>query len=174
MALVQPQTDWEQLSLVQLVDHIELSHHAWMRRRMPRILRGLDQLAATKDPRILRLRELFELFKHEMDEHMAMEERVVFPVCRRLGRADVDAVPSLRACLKEMIDDHDDGGALLLEMRRLSDDFTPPVDADRRLAAVYRDLREMAQNLREHVYKENCLVAFKAEQAQQQLLRSGA
>ncbi len=54
-----------------------------------------------------------------------------------------------------MTSEHDAAGALLAEIRRLSDDFTTPVGACPTYHAFYDGLKEFEQDLHQHIHLEN-------------------
>ena len=57
--------------------------------------------------------------------------------------------------LAPLMQDHDDTGALMAEIRSLSQNFTPPGYACATLRAFYEGLEEFEQDLRQHVHLEN-------------------
>jgi len=124
--------DWSAASMTELADHIEQTHHTYVRRTLDR----LDELSercvqahAEADPRLHDLREEILAFAEDMHGHMVREERVLFPWLRRLEKpASVESGPpwSVRRPIDCMLHDHDDAAGALGRVRALTDNFTPP------------------------------------------------
>ena len=54
-----------------------------------------------------------------------------------------------------MTQEHDAAGALMSEIRHLSEDYTPPTGACPTFHAFYNGLREFEQDLHQHIHLEN-------------------
>jgi regulator of cell morphogenesis and NO signaling len=54
-----------------------------------------------------------------------------------------------------MIQEHDDAGQALHEMRELSEGYTPPQDACVSFQTLYRALDEFERDLHQHIHLEN-------------------
>ena len=67
--------------------------------------------------------------------------------------------------------EHDAAGELLHELRRLSDDFTPPDGACNTYRVLYALLAEFEADLHQHVHLENNLLFPKALALEQELFR---
>ena len=64
-------------------------------------------------------------------------------------------------------------GALLAEIRRLSDDFTTPVGACPTYHAFYGGLREFEQDLHQHIHLENNILFPRAIDLESEMSRMG-
>jgi regulator of cell morphogenesis and NO signaling len=153
--------DWAALGLTRLADHVEQVHHGYLRQELPRLDFLTNKVAAAhggRHPELLRLREVFEAFKIELLDHMQKEELVVFPLCRRLEAGETFAGAS-EAGLQRPVDvlthEHDDAGAALAEMRRLTGGFEPPADACNTYRAMLDSLKELEADMHQHVHLEN-------------------
>src|SRR5262245_28232859 len=68
------ETDWRQVSLSELCAHIVATHHAFLRRELPRLRDLLAKLARVhgdRHPELIALLAVFEPFAAELDQHMA-------------------------------------------------------------------------------------------------------
>src|SRR5690606_38987623 len=93
----------------------------------------------------------------------ADEEALVFPAIKAV--ADGAATPaerSLRELIGEMEEEHDRAGALMQEIRRLSNDFQPPEGACNTYRAAFAKLEEFEDDLHRHVHLENNVLFPKA------------
>lgn len=156
-----PERDWAALGLTGLADHIEQTHHEYLRQELPRLDFLTGKVAAAhgqRHPELVRLRDVFAALKAELLNHLQKEELVLFPLCRRLEAGEVDA-PASGVGLQRPIDvlthEHDDAGEALAEMRRLTNGFEPPADACNSYRALLDSLRELEADMHQHVHLEN-------------------
>jgi regulator of cell morphogenesis and NO signaling len=156
------------MGLEELVDHIESTHHAYLKRELPRLETLTEKVAAAhgqRDPRLVSLRKTFLDFQAELTSHMLKEERVLFPMIRLLARSDQPVTlhcGSLANPIRVMESEHDQAGAALARFREWTDDFTPPAWACGTLHALYHALAELEADMHQHVHKENNVLFPKA------------
>jgi regulator of cell morphogenesis and NO signaling len=165
--------DWTNAALTDLIEHLIKTYHEPLRAEMDRLMTWLDRIATNhgqENPRLVELRDTFHIFRQDLIEHMETEEREVFGYCHLLERASSGdksiQLPdtSVRSPLRQMIDEHDDGGQLLLKMRLLTDNYAVPEGACPNFRMVFESLAALERQMHEHVRLENCVLAFKAEQ----------
>ena len=94
--------------------------------------------------------------------HMMKEEQVLFPYISRMEEAVLERRPvmppmfgTVRNPVQMMIQEHDDAGQALHEMRELSGGYTPPQDACISFQTLYRALDEFERDLHQHIHLEN-------------------
>lgn len=160
--------DWNTQPLWSLVGHIVDTHHAYVRREVPR----LAQLAAkvvnrhgdTK-PELAVIQDKLAQVSEELTQHCAKEELVLFPYIVKLENAIVNQSEGPHGCFGSltnpigmMMQEHDAAGALIAEIRELSNGFTPPVGACPTFHAFYAGLHEFENDLHQHVHLENNLL----------------
>ena len=157
--------NWSAQPLGVLAAHIVNTHHAYVRRELPRLTELAEKVVRrhgdTKPelPAIqLKLNELGE----ELLQHCAKEELVLFPYITKFERAIANGTPKPHGCfgsvtnpIAMMTQEHDSAGALVAQMRELSSDFTPPVGACPTFHAFYLGLHEFEQDLHQHIHLEN-------------------
>lgn len=156
-----PDPGWSQMSMSDLADHIERTHHAFVRETLSRLdalLRKCVAAHAAREPRFVEMQKTVLRFTHDMHDHMIREERVLFPWLRRLERPSaVQFGPpwSVRRPIDCMIHDHDDAHDALLALRELTDEYAPPPDACPTWREVYRLLAKLESDTYLHIHKEN-------------------
>jgi regulator of cell morphogenesis and NO signaling len=179
IAVLQPR-NWTEASLTELADHIETTHHAYLRRELPR-LEYLSHRVATRHgehtPSLVKLYHVFMTFKADLEAHMLKEERVLFPMCRELDSAK--AAPSfhcgsVKNPVAMMVTEHDHAGDDLSEMRALTHDFTPPPEACNTYRALFSALAELEADMHQHVHTENNIFFPKAVATEARLAACGA
>lgn len=161
-----------ELSPSAFVDHIEQTHHAYLRGQLPR-LRDLAErvLAADGDrhPELADVCDTFAALRTELEPHLDREQHIVFPFLREIDRAvrcGGQANGELQNPLTVLRDDHEHVGALLARLRDLTNVFTPATDGDASYRAFYDGLRDLADDIELQVHKEDDIlfpVAFEQE-----------
>jgi regulator of cell morphogenesis and NO signaling len=166
--------DWQKSSLEALSNHIVSTHHAYVKRELPR----LAELAA----KVVRKHgetqaELPKIQSHlaqldaELTEHLAKEEAILFPYVVAMERAIATSTARPHGCfgtvsspIAMMVAEHDAAGVLLAEIRTLSHQFTTPAEACPTYRAFYDGLREFEQDLHQHIHLENNILFPRAIQ----------
>ena len=152
-----------------LADHIESTHHAYLHEELPRLSALVERVANAhggSDPRLLKLRAVWERFRGEMDLHMAKEEQILFPLCRRLAAgapAGRFHCGSVRGPVSVMRAEHDDHAVNLGLIKDLTDNFAVPDFACNTYRAMLDALKELEQDLHRHIHKENYILFPAAE-----------
>lgn len=157
--------DWGKETLADLTDHIVARHHSYCKSELV-LLSGLA-IKVTKrhggtNPELPIIQAKFAQLAEKLTEHLANEEVFAFPMIAKLEREKAKncATPSeshaiVNEPLALLMQDHDDAGALLAEIRSLSRNFTPPGYACATYRAFYEELKEFEQDLHQHVHLEN-------------------
>lgn len=162
---------YENMSLTQLADYIVLTHHSYVKKEMPAILSYLEKVAfkhGDRHPEMIRILELFATVKEEMGQHMQKEEQILFPrikeVEQQLGEGSEMIINNsfLLSPISMMEQEHDHAGSLLSEIRKLTNDYTPPADACTTYKLSFAALQAFEQDLHQHVHLENNILFPKA------------
>ena len=153
--------DWTTAPLTDLADHIETQHHGLMRRELPRMIALVRKVAGVhgqRHPEYQGLSRVFDEFASELASHMAKEETVLFPWIRTL-ESGTAAGGQTRGALDQpvrmMMQEHDDAGRALEQMRALTNGFTPALDACGSCRVMLSGLRDIETDMHTHVHKEN-------------------
>lgn len=159
--------DADALSLSELCDHIEKTHHGYLREELPRLdfmTRKVAAVHGDHEPRLRDVRQVFEAFSAAMLSHTREEEQEVFPLIRRLeSSSDVSGqAADLKARLNKLEVEHDQAGAALERFRELTDNFVPPEWACNTFRALYDSLAKLESETHQHVHKENNVLFPKA------------
>lgn len=152
--------DWTTAPVEDLIEHIETTHHAYLRRTLPRLEGLLEKVVAAhgaEAPWIESVKEVFDALKPDLEDHMEKEETIVFPFIRDCTterstpepeRLDGDPI----ALMEE---EHDEAGDALKRMRMLSNDFTVPDWGCPTFRTTLDELRNLEADMHQHVHKEN-------------------
>ena len=155
-----PVMDPAAMSLTALADHIESTHHAYLREELPQLVEKADRVAhkhAWRDSRLPRVAQTVRELADEMFSHMAKEEQILFPLVRELEASGTvtHACGSLANPIRQMESEHDSAGSALGRLRELTDGFTPDADSCNTHRALLAGLAHLEGDLHEHVHKEN-------------------
>lgn len=152
------------LSQVDLVEHIVGTHHAYLRSELPRI-HAMTQRVATvhggHTPSLVKVHEIFTEMAAELDSHIMKEETILFPAILAM-QAEGSAPMPLDGPIARMLQEHDDAGAALAELRELTNGFTPPPEACNTYRALFAGLLELEDDLHRHIHLENSVLFPKA------------
>jgi len=164
--------DWSQATLGALIDHIVATHHVYVKSELPR-LAVLAQKVVNRhgdtQAHLLAIQSLLVLLGDELIHHLGKEEHVLFPYIAKLEGALTAGGAHPEACFGDishpiamMTSEHDAAGAMIAEIRRLSDDYTTPVGACPTYHAFYDGLKEFENDLHQHIHLENNILFPKA------------
>jgi regulator of cell morphogenesis and NO signaling len=160
--------DADAMSLTDLADHIEQTHHAYLREELPRLdfmTEKVSRVHGDKEPRLLQVREAFVALKTELEPHMMKEERILFPLVRQLeasaSRPEIHC-GSVANPIRQMEHEHDQAGNALAILRQATDGFTPPPWACNTYRAMLDALERLERDMHQHIHKENNVLFPKA------------
>lgn len=167
-ASTEPTTDWTEASLSDLIDHIVSTHHDYLRRELPRLnqlLTKVTRVHGSDFSWLEQTRNVFQALKADLEDHMQSEEEYVFPAIRTLeaGRLLPDGSTLDDAPLEQMVEEHDEAGSALDQLRSLTNDYTPPEGACATFQAALDGLRELEADMHQHVHKENNILFPRAK-----------
>ncbi len=160
--------DADAMTLTDLADHIEQTHHAYLKEELPRLdfmTEKVSRVHGDKEPRLLQVREAFVALKAELEPHMLKEERVLFPLIRQLESSATNVEShcgSVSNPIRQMEHEHDQAGDAMAIMREASEDFVPPDWACNTYRAMLDALEKLEGNMHQHVHKENNVLFPKA------------
>jgi regulator of cell morphogenesis and NO signaling len=155
-------------SMAALCDYIVDTHHQYLYTQLPvmaQLSHKVAQAHGQRDPNLVALHEAVGLLHTELITHMAKEERVLFPACKRLETGQDTARFPLTMPVRVMMQEHEAAGALLKQIRTLSADFVPPEWACGSYRALLGNLHALELDLHQHIHLENNVLFPMALQA---------
>jgi regulator of cell morphogenesis and NO signaling len=112
---------------------------------------------------------LFGELLQELDTHFMREEKVVFPFIKAIVRAKrtgslevLNSQPSLTEPIHIMEVDHEAAGDILAEMEKITGNYAPPEDACNSFRFLYKKLKDLDEDLHQHIHLENNILFPKA------------
>lgn len=156
---------WTKASLAELIAHIQTRYHEPLRAELERLSAMLakvierhgERLPATLVP----LQRTFGTLRHELLDHMAREDAVLFPLIvevEAMGQPAGASSGFTRMITGKMMAEHESAGAALHTMRELTGDYTPPDWACPTFIGLYHGLTEFEREMHVHVHLENAIL----------------
>jgi regulator of cell morphogenesis and NO signaling len=170
---------YEKMSVGELINHIVNKHHSYVKESMPDILAHLQKVASKhggRYPEAIKILELFEEVKFEMEQHMVKEEHILFPRIKAIDethrtkshKTHYDDI-FLSAPINIMETEHEKTGDALHQIREFTNNYLPPEDACTTHRLTYAELKEFEHNLHQHVHLENNVLFPKAIELQKEI-----
>jgi len=157
-------SDWSTMSAVELVEHLEATHHRYLWDELPRLSTLVAKIVSVhgrRHPELHGVAACYEEIRADLEPHLLKEERVLFPMIRELAVAEsAPSFPcgSLRNPISVMLREHDLVGELLARLRRLTGGYQPPADGCASYQACYAGLADLEADTHLHIHKENNLL----------------
>lgn len=156
-----PTPEWIGMSAPELVDHLEATHHRYLKQELPR----LSELAAKvsrvhggRHPDLIRVAEITGEIRADLEPHLRKEEEVLFPMIRTLASAGDrpefhgGSIANLIAVMEQ---EHTTVGALLEQLRAITHGYQAPEDTCASTRALMAGLAELEADTHLHIHKGN-------------------
>ena len=156
------QIDCTKLTLVQLCNHIVITHHQFLQEKLPYIKTLIQKVVnahGSKDPRLEKLLNVFTHCKEELLNHMQKEEQILFPMI--LAMEEQKHTKNNQHCgninnpIKMMELEHDDAGVALEKIKLLTDNYQVPSGACQTYRIMLHELEVFEKDMHQHIHKEN-------------------
>jgi regulator of cell morphogenesis and NO signaling len=161
--------NWAVATLSELCDHIEQTHHAYLRKELPRLDGLIAKVVEAHGGHHRELRDVQSVFlelQGELMPHMMKEEQILFPAIRMLEQASQPVnLPfgTVQNPIRMMEHEHDAVGQLLTQIRTLTNDYRIPNDACNTYCVMLQGLSELELDLHQHIHKENNILFPRAK-----------
>lgn len=160
------QKEWAAMPLRELIAHIIVRHHEYLKMELPKLRARLDRMATRHGERdgalLTRLHAAYCDLQADLDGHMPKEEMMLFPVIERyeaaakLGqRPPPPPFGTVLNPISVMEREHVAVLKLLAQMRAITRDYVPADYACANFRGVFASLEELEADLIEHIRLEN-------------------
>jgi regulator of cell morphogenesis and NO signaling len=144
---------WDEAPLNDLIEFILFNYHRPLDEELPRIETMADKVLKVhgeKDPETLSgILSTFRALKAELEQHMAKEEQILFPMIQQ-GQGAMTGGP-----ISVMEHEHESAGAALAQLRKLTNDYVVPEAACNTWRALWHGLEALEESLHQHIHLEN-------------------
>ncbi len=162
-----------------LIDYIVTNHHAYVSKMIPVIFAHTQKVASVhgeRHPEVIRIAEIFQGVAEELTRHMQKEELMLFPYIKHLVDVKKNSTPFRRPPfgtaqnpIRMMMQEHQQAGDEMYEIRALSNSYAPPEDACTTYRVTYQELQEFERDLHQHVHLENNILFPAAVQIEESI-----
>lgn len=170
--------DW---SIDFTIEYIINIHHVYLKQILPPFKEQLEKFADGHRQQFSYLPELKEQFGklyQEIIPHLQHEETIIFPYIKHLAHAFYSKstygrlmIKTLRKPVEElMIAEHEMIGNLVQKFRELTNNYSTPENACTNHKVIFLKLRELDNDLVQHIHLENDILFPKAIQMEKELL----
>lgn len=157
--VLEEDTAWNDASSEDLVNYIVNKHHRYLREELPLIAQNVTKVFRVHgedSPHLAEVYRLFHTLREDLLQHTAQEEESEFPkMLAYSSNPTPEGLAELRGLLHTLEEEHDGAGEILRELRRVTNDFTPPEHACTTYRLTYARLEELEGMTFEHVHLEN-------------------
>ncbi|MGH9586488.1 MAG: hemerythrin domain-containing protein [Acidobacteriaceae bacterium] len=157
--------DWNGQSLASLMEHIVQTHHAFCRQETTRIAslsKEAIEAQGKSHPELKRIHDLFFQMSRDLLMHLVKEEQTLFPYIAKMEteaaqHAAMSWPPfgTVENPIRMMIVEHVKTDDELNQIRKLSNNFTPPDDAGGSYVKLYDALAAFDRDMQRHIETEN-------------------
>jgi regulator of cell morphogenesis and NO signaling len=163
-----------------LADYIVNVHHQYLKTTLPSIITCLNLFLEghrKKYPELQQLQPLLQKMHDSFMVHMQQEEEIFFPYIKQLAHAWHHSEPyaallvkTLRKPLYQLSQQEQELLACLMEIRAVTGYYLPPSNACLTHRVTFAKLKELDNDLAQHMYLENDILFPKAIQIEKELL----
>lgn len=173
-----PFEDWK---IDFLTDYIINIHHQYLRQSLPAMAEQIKRFAdehRSKYPQLSEVETQFNYLHKTMIPHLQQEEEIIFPYIRQIAHAYESKetyarllVRTLRKPVEDIMhQEHEVLEKVLRKFRSLTNNYTPPEASCTSHRLSYSLLRELDDDLVQHVYLENEILFPRAIAMEKELL----
>ncbi|MEX2640956.1 MAG: iron-sulfur cluster repair di-iron protein [Balneolales bacterium] len=155
-----------------LVDYIRDTHHRFVRAKAGEIeayAARVAQVHGEHFPENIEVHNRFVVLIKDLMHHLDAEEETVFPLIKTISeqrRAGVAVSAELISAFKKQLllmeSEHEEAGAVMEQIRELTNSYQPPEGACTTYRVLYQNLAGFEEDLHRHVHLENNILFRKA------------
>lgn len=169
---------FSQMSVEELINYIVERHHQFLADNFPDLKAVLEKVVmvhSASHPELINLHAFFCELEMEIFDHMRKEEELFFPFMiaiekKLLAGATQDGVGKMENSVGAMEDEHEQVGKILASMNELTDGYKIPGGACGSYRLLYNMLKDVENDIIQHIHLENNILFPKAKEQEKQLL----
>jgi len=166
-----------------LIDYIMNVHHRYLKKSLIPVKQVLSDFSAEhikKYPWLAQLEKQFDSLARHLNVSMQREEEVLFPYIRQIAHAHKDKEPyaallvrTLRKPVEDrMYKDHETIVGIIHSIREITGNYTVPENACTSHKVVAAKLKELDNDLSQHLYLEQSILFPRAVAIEKEVLSS--
>lgn len=149
---------WTNSSTEDIINHVIERYHRPLEEELKLLspyVTKISKVHGDNHPELLKVYDLFYELKKELLEHTAKEEATSFPLILTLENEEVQNKDEIVEAIRELESEHDHAGNILKELRKITNDFVPPLDACGTYRLAYKRLEMLEEQTFMHIHLEN-------------------
>jgi regulator of cell morphogenesis and NO signaling len=164
-----------------LADYIYNEHHRYWYDEEPVISELVQKVVShhgATHPELNRVADLYSTLKDELTGHFLKEEQILFPHIKELVKAKLMhtspisiGIQNIDEPLQMMEAEHEAAGGMLAALRKVTRDYTLPVEACNSYGLLYHKLKSLEEDLHQHIHLENNILFPKAALLHKELIK---
>jgi regulator of cell morphogenesis and NO signaling len=173
--------DFKRWDIDFLADYIINVHHSYLNNSFPEIGDTLERLVASHKSMVPHFEDLLECFSTLRDDllpHLDEEEKIIFPYIRQVAHAYENHEPyaallvrTLRKPIENMIKhQHEQIAKHIHRLRELTNNYTPALKACITQKVSFAKLKELDNDLMQHIHLESNILFPKAVAMENEML----
>jgi regulator of cell morphogenesis and NO signaling len=164
-----------------LIDYIEYVHHHYLRDNLSIIEELLSRFVHSQNSKYNSFSELMDYFaglKTDLLPHLEKEEKIIFPYIKQVAHAYASKesyaslfIRTLRKPLEQVMHHEDEKLAQYIHrFRKLTNNYSCPIHASIAQRVCFAKLKELDNDLTQHMHLENNILFPKAIKMEEELL----
>jgi regulator of cell morphogenesis and NO signaling len=158
--------DWKTASYSELIDYIVSKHHRFLIEELPQLspyVTKVMRVHGEGHPHLVKIHKLFFELKTELEQHIRKEEAEDFKLILEFEQNPTsENYKKLSKIVEELESEHNYAGNILKELREITNDYTPPIEACGTYRLVYQRLEALEADLFQHIHLENNVLFSRA------------
>lgn len=169
---VRADKDFNRWKLDFLADYIVNIHHAYVEEEAPALHDLADKINRVHGgahPELDGIRQHVNALLQEMLSHQKKEEHILFPFIRQMVQCEKEGKPftyppfgTIESPVEMMLDDHNAAAEHVHTIEKLSNGYQVPADGCESYRLFFHKLKEMDDDLHQHIHLENNILFPKA------------
>lgn len=155
----QKSADWDKMPLSELVDYIVNNHLAYLKEELDPLeefVTKIYNVHGERDPHLVKLHQLYNEFKLLIETHMINEESNVFPLIKKYEVSPNESLKlNILEATSKMENEHETCVNLIKQMREVTSDYEPPLNACGSYRVTYARLKDLESDTLNHIHLEN-------------------
>lgn len=157
---VNDEIDWRTAKYSDIIDFIENTHHAFMKKELPvteeLVTKILKVHFIDNGEMLTKVHKLFGQLKSELEMHLIKEEQSLFTKIKEYEKNPSEEL--LDKIVDEIVgteDEHDVAGDILKELRQVTNNYEVPPTGCATFELTYKKIEAIESDLFRHIHLEN-------------------
>ncbi|MCX7835572.1 MAG: hemerythrin domain-containing protein [bacterium] len=162
-------TDWNKVTLRELIRHIVTKYHVPLRKALPELTelaQNASKIYGDDHPELIEVEKIFGAFRFTVEAHLLSEEKILFKTIEHIESGNVNwrSDRSSNDEIKIRIREHDNSLDDFKMIRKITNNYQVPENTGETYRKWMEALKELETNLYLHMHLENNILFPRASQ----------